>query len=205
VPASASDPRLPAAAVVAPIFQHGEGRGASGCVVVAPPVFLSEEEALQVIREELARVRISLSQNKVPIPGVEVPALADESTPVRQPPASTNQPLRIDAVDAAHGIAVEFVSADDALAMQGPSMSSVQGYDTHRAAETLAKTVRERGRSKLYFGILYDPIGEVDYRDLNSQGRSWEDASREAKDQSRKLLREQVQDFVQWLRSQGAL
>ena len=28
-----------AAAVVAPIFEHGEGRGATGCVVVAPPVF----------------------------------------------------------------------------------------------------------------------------------------------------------------------
>lgn len=42
-----------AAAVVAPVFEHGDGRGATGCVVISPPAFLSEEEALAVIREEL--------------------------------------------------------------------------------------------------------------------------------------------------------
>lgn len=40
-------------AVVAPIFVHGEGRGATGCEVINPPVFLSEQDAMQVIREEL--------------------------------------------------------------------------------------------------------------------------------------------------------
>ena len=34
---------------VAPVFIHGEGRGALGCVVVSPPVFLSEAEALEVL------------------------------------------------------------------------------------------------------------------------------------------------------------
>jgi hypothetical protein len=40
---------------VAPIFKHGEGRGATGCVVMTPPVFLSEEEGMQILREELAK------------------------------------------------------------------------------------------------------------------------------------------------------
>ena len=35
---------------VTPIFEHGTGRGATGCIVVSSPVFLSEEEAMQVIR-----------------------------------------------------------------------------------------------------------------------------------------------------------
>ena len=48
--------------VVAPIFEHGTGRGADGCVVVSPPVFLSEEEAVQVIREELAKQGIKLKE-----------------------------------------------------------------------------------------------------------------------------------------------
>jgi hypothetical protein len=48
--------------VVAPIFEHGEGRGATGCVVVTFPVFLSEEEAMQVIREELAEHGIDLTR-----------------------------------------------------------------------------------------------------------------------------------------------
>ncbi|MBI5536671.1 MAG: hypothetical protein HY898_28385 [Deltaproteobacteria bacterium] len=204
-PGPAPESRLPAAAVVAPIFQHGDGRGATGCVVVAPPVFLSEEEALQIIREELARVRLSLPQSKVPVPGVELPAIDDEiNTPRRSAPPSPQQ-LKVDAADTVRGVAVEFVSGQDALAMQGHSMSSVQGFDTRGAAESLAKSVRETGRSKMYFGVLYDPISHVDFRDPSTQGRPWEEMSKEAKDASRKLLREQVQDFVQWLRTQGAL
>lgn len=54
-----------AKAVVAPIFEHGEGRGATGCVVVNPPVFLSEQDAMQVIREELPKSGVSLSEGSV--------------------------------------------------------------------------------------------------------------------------------------------
>ncbi len=50
---------------VAPIFEHGEGRGATGCVVIVPPVFLSEEEALQIANEELAQHRIQLVNGTV--------------------------------------------------------------------------------------------------------------------------------------------
>ncbi len=46
---------------VAPIFEHGEGRGATGCVVISPPVFLSEEEALQIVKEELAKHGVKLA------------------------------------------------------------------------------------------------------------------------------------------------
>ena len=45
---------------VAPIFEHGDGRGATGCVVVSPPVFLSEEEGMQILREELAKHGVHL-------------------------------------------------------------------------------------------------------------------------------------------------
>ena len=60
-------------AIVAPIFVHGEGRGAVGCVVVNPPVFLSEQDAMQVIREELKKAGVVLSDNKVPLHGISIP------------------------------------------------------------------------------------------------------------------------------------
>ena len=37
---------------VAPVFVHGEGTGYMGCVMIVPPVFLSEQEALAVIKNE---------------------------------------------------------------------------------------------------------------------------------------------------------
>ena len=46
--------------IVAPIFEHGAGRGAEGCRAVAPPVFLSEEEGMQILREELAKHGVQL-------------------------------------------------------------------------------------------------------------------------------------------------
>jgi hypothetical protein len=57
--------------IVAPLFEHGEGRGATGCIVVSPPVFLSEEEAMQIIREELGKHGIRLRPGDL-LKGVQI-------------------------------------------------------------------------------------------------------------------------------------
>src|SRR5450759_3640970 len=44
---------------VAPVFEHGKGVGSFGCIAVNPPIFLSEDEARQVIVEEAKRAGIS--------------------------------------------------------------------------------------------------------------------------------------------------
>jgi hypothetical protein len=51
----------PAASRVAPLFQHGDGRGSFGCRAVNPPVFLSESEARQVIMDEAKRAGINFA------------------------------------------------------------------------------------------------------------------------------------------------
>ncbi len=61
---------------VAPVFEHGEGRGVTGCNVVTPPVFLSEEEGLQILREELAKHGIQLKAGGT-LQGVVVPARSE--------------------------------------------------------------------------------------------------------------------------------
>jgi hypothetical protein len=40
---------------VAPLFIHGDGSGATGCVVVSPPAFLTEAEAVDLVLVELKR------------------------------------------------------------------------------------------------------------------------------------------------------
>ena len=57
---SANDPET----LDIPIFAHGTGRSSYGCMSVAPPVFLSEEEAMQVIAEECAAQGIDISGEK---------------------------------------------------------------------------------------------------------------------------------------------
>jgi hypothetical protein len=55
--------------MVAPLFLHGEGRGSTGCVVVNPPLFLSEEEGRAVIQEELWTVGLTFRMDNTTVDG----------------------------------------------------------------------------------------------------------------------------------------
>ena len=46
--------------------------GATACMVVAPPQYLSEADALEVIREELAKAGADVSQTNEPIPNLYI-------------------------------------------------------------------------------------------------------------------------------------
>ena len=50
------------------VFEHGEGKGSYGCVSVAPPAFLSEEEARQVVVSELSAAGVKLAAGDKQIP-----------------------------------------------------------------------------------------------------------------------------------------
>jgi hypothetical protein len=47
---------------IAPLFIHGDGLGAIGCVVISPPVFLSEADALEVITAVLEKEGITFDK-----------------------------------------------------------------------------------------------------------------------------------------------
>ena len=62
---------------VAPILEDAlanDGRGGFGCIAVSAPVFLSEDEAIELIRAELEKAGVKL-QNKVVVDGLNVPFL----------------------------------------------------------------------------------------------------------------------------------
>lgn len=108
------------AAIVAPIFEHGDGRGVTGCVVVSPPVFLSEEEAWQVISEELAKQGVNISSRSVEIRGVEILRRFEtyETVNGTLKPKITEVPssaktYQSDGADTKKRVAVEFVSQQD--------------------------------------------------------------------------------------------
>lgn len=202
-------------AVVAPIFNHGEGRGATGCVVVAPPVFLSEEEALQVIREELGKGGVDASQTSFAVPGVKIkPTVGDFRRTGEKseyvPPSE--KPLQASAADPRKKVAVKFLSRQNYHQLGGAtSLSTVQVYDLRTAAKSVAETVRKDGRAKVYFGAFYDPCGYAKPKDDSptTDPKVWqqryEAAAKTSKAESERLLRLQVQDFVKWLQAQGAI
>ena len=177
-----------AAAIVAPVFEHGEGRGSTGCIAISPPVFLSEEEAMQVIREELAQRGVRLTETNRPVAGVKLPKQewkwhctlwkipVPEFLPRLVQKAGVSPwsvfdaqgryhedrehgvPLKADGVDPRKRIAVEFVSQSDETELVSGEMSTAQRYDSKAVAQTIAKHVKEEATEKLYFGAFYDPM-----------------------------------------------
>lgn len=235
----ASDSKLPKskeAAVVAPIFKHGEGRGATGCIVVAPPTFLSEEEALQVIVEELSKAGLAVTRRNVELPSVVMPNRMSQMrftiwgipVPYRRVQDAAKQagikgqwkpfvqefpgkPLNVDIFDDQRRVAVEFLSRKDYRDVGGIwSFSSVQSYNFAETATNIAKQVTRQGKD-FYFGVLYDPASKgnlsktsktesVEDRLQNRQQRR-----QQAHAESLELLREQVKDFMDWLKGQGVI
>ncbi|MGD8452546.1 MAG: hypothetical protein PVJ57_12065 [Phycisphaerae bacterium] len=218
-----------APAVVAPLFLHGKGRGAEGCVVMTPPTFLSEEEARQIISEELARSGIEATQEDVEFAEVRVPRRyiryscdEDRSNLQRNIVESVEeaQVLSVDFVDVEHQVAVEFVSFDDFHGVGGPiDGSTLVVYDLRETASYLRSQV-ESTTTGTYIGIFYDPATDP------SQFTRWaeldgppsvttalkrtfqrHDDEREqlAAEEAERLLRQQVRDFIEWLKGQGVI
>jgi hypothetical protein len=213
-----------AVAIVAPIFEHGEGRGATGCIVMSPPVFLSEEDALQIIREEMGFRGVKLGTNGLAVAGVTL-----SNWPLRSSVPKPQDTYRASAADPAKKVLIEFVSEWKARHWDFErgkeegrfEISSVRDYDMPKTAAYVAKRVKQQATDKIYFGTFYDPIGgsmnlEEVRRQFEASGKSktvkqgdYVRAVREqgarAAAESRRLLRLQVQDFLKWLQAQGAI
>jgi hypothetical protein len=207
---------------VAPIFEHGNGRGVTGCIVVSPPAFLSEEEAMQIIREELFKQGIQLKAGgtleSVLIPsrelrhGIEVVdgKNREKITIVVRP--GKGVPLKLDGVDSEKKIEVEFISKENYHDRGGPSsMSSVQRYDFKEVAQYVAEQVNKQDKEPVYFGIFYDPLSRslqvkrTDKLDKTDRKKEREAREKQEREESKSKLRLQAQDFVAWLKEQKAI
>ena len=178
-----------APAIVAPLFDHGEGRGAIGCVVVNPPVFLSEDEALQVIGEEMRHARLEME---------------DEESTLQDVRMGWWSRLSVVRVKCTPQIGVVFAGRYNYSAFGGEVFGggTAQGYDIKGAASLVARKVREHGHG-IYLGTFYDPLASIKERSpVPNNGRR---AEQQAVTESREQLRQQVRDFVQWLQGQGAI
>ena len=220
-PTLASEPSN-AVAIVAPLFDHGEGRSWFGCVIVTPPVYLSEDEAWQVIDLELAKRGIKLTEKEHLIPGVAIPLYPTaelealkEGDPLPKP--SSIEPLKADRADPQRKIVLEFVSADNPPEKAQPwSLGSIYGLKLKGEAEALRQEVAASAHERIYFGALYDPVTIADVTSDKSPrppvnrtpadwDKYWDRVNAPAKAESKRLLRLQVQEFIQWLQAQGAI
>lgn len=201
-------------ASVAPIFEHGDGIGGYGCVSVAPPAFLSEEEAYQIINDEVKKMGIDFKEKSellknvlipvtysCPIKYVQDPDNPEQSIAIYPSKTKKAGNLELDGYDNDKNIAFEFVSVDDFKGWLGESgvLSSYEDYNCLDAAKTLREGVTDKTSGK-YIGVFYDPISR-----LTTEEYMQEDSIKKRKALSKELLRQQITDFIEWLKAEGVI
>ncbi len=165
-----------------PLFEHGRGTGTFGCDSVASPHFLSEEEARDVIRSELQAAGLTYKDGRT-IKNAVIPAIKDN----RRWYTTASGLLETDGTTV-NQIGIEFVSGEDFenWDLFLPS-GSITTYHLHSAADKLMNNEN--------LAVFYDPIEFVPLRPNEEEIEA-------AKEKSIELLKEQIQDFIEWLQAQ---
>jgi len=183
-----------------PLFVHGEGRGSFGCDSVLPPVYLSEDEAAQVIRETAREYGVDFSgkgtveSRKLPYTNVYGVEMDD----------TYKGTLTLDGYDSALGIGFEYVSQKDVSEWHKDTnmMSTVETFDMKGTAERLTDAVKNTA-------VFYDP--GLDYSTMpewhseDDWDRAVDEYHARQKERMTEDLRAQVVDFLEWLKGQGII
>ena len=217
---------------VAPIFQHGDGRGAFGCVAASPPVFLSEDEARAVIMDEAKKAGIHFAPDAETLPSVAVPSVSrygfsEDSEEARRTGKrienrrTHTEPLTLDGTDSRRKVSYEFVSQADFAEWERRErwrISTVSDFDILGAARVV-RTGLEAAKPEGTVAVFYDPAAKqpsakvlpppypykgvpLTQQEIRENQEVWGNA---AKALAREDLRKQVQDFIKWLKAQGVI
>lgn len=217
---------------VAPVFMHGEGTGSMGCVMVAPPVFLSEQEALAIIK--------NAAENE----GLKFETDAPEYTATQNKPHQTSNysweqkkyvlgdgNVGLDLYDDKKGVAISYIAMESAEQTypDGP-WSSITGYYPRELAELTVEDFSQQ-KGDITAGVFYDPgtdwttvesvineyhektseIYDKYYDEQNPEiyQEKYEEAFAEYEASIKSFLEEdlraQVRDFIEWLQAQGII
>lgn len=196
----------------APLFIHGEGRGSFGCVSVAPPAFLSEEEAFSVIEEEAKREGIVFTKGGLTLKNIMVPKTdtyydQDNNSKVK----SQKGDITLDGIDESKNVSFEFVSKEDIETWADRNTgrySSVETFKFLDTAEALVKGMEDNTGS-MTVATFYDPHYKFDAQNIqdiiNENKDDYKAMEEKLKEIVKGDLREQVRDFLSWLKGQGII
>ena len=194
---------------VAPIFEHGSGQGAFGCVAVSPPVFLTEAEAREVIEEEAKTAGVNFSERGHKLNGVALPITDEVPSFAQMDPKDAKKKagkksqtgdLELNGWDAKLQAGYKFVALADFKAWEAKDRTtfcSVSDYNMLDAAKRLQAglgAMKENGT----VAVFYEPAG-------SAPKVLWQNSQKAAKKAGEEDLRMQVRDYIAWLKAQGVI
>ncbi|MHB9130904.1 MAG: hypothetical protein ACYDBB_07410 [Armatimonadota bacterium] len=182
---------------IAPLFIHGEGRGAFGGKPLSiATIFLPEDEARAIIQDEAKHAGLAFKPDMQTLKDIAMPVtdVNPPATDAKTKPPTRKAALVVDGTDAKKKVNYEYVSQEDFNAWRDPKSqphSTAQVYDITGAASTLRDGLVQAKPQGAY-GVFYAPLG---------QGKDTAEAKKQAQDE----LRKQVKDFLTWLKAQGVI
>ena len=207
---------------VAPVFIHGEGTGGMGCLMVAPAVFLSEQEALAIIRGEMETAGLNFSAEPPQyISTNNKPEPRSQYSWENQKYVLGEGNVGLELYDDKKGVAVTFISMEEAEQRALPDKdgnsweSSVSSYRPRELAElTVEDFAKQNG--DIAVGVFYDPGKNWDseehqkiFDEFNNSKKDWDERLTQYESDVKLFveedLRAQVRDFIEWLQGQGII
>jgi len=178
---------------IAPLFIHGTGTGATGCVVMSPPVFMPEEEAIEIILSQLKKAGFQFEKKLYLLPEVFTNEVENtyENGPIDPKPEVLDRkhPFYFDLYFDQYKLGIKFISRDNYFDLGGPKDSgSAQMYDL----VDVGQAIREKFRNynKINMVVFYDPL--VNHISGFPKTRN------ALLKKSAQILRDQVNDFLYW-------
>jgi adenylate kinase family enzyme len=193
---------------IAPIFAHGEGSGATGCSVISPPVFISEEEAKKIIFDALKKANIEFDTVNCPIIEFVSDPIANSCYGIHSSDSIKSEvKLKMDGYNKQYNFAVQYVSTEDFKKFTSTYKtevrelcgSSVNSFMTKKAADIIRDVLISKSNTNAV--IFYDPIPYVEFEKREDKINS----EFKAKDEAKKMLLSQVEDFIKWIKAEGIL
>lgn len=214
-----------AALEVAPVFLHGNGTGAYGCVAVSPPVYFSEDEAREIIQEEAKKLGVEFHPGGPVLKGVDLP-VTDEFSFTRknkEEQKTKKGDFSFDGWNDPLKVGYQFVSREDFRKWESKDKTvwaSVSAYDIQGTAKRLQNGLKGLKKSDRdgYVAVFYDPMTSTSDSRIIRPNKSdkvaktvaeelaqWKESEKAAKKVAAEDLRSQVKDFVAWLKAQGVI
>ncbi len=165
-----------------------EYSGSVGCVSVAPPVYITEKEAYEIILNIFKEENIELDTINCP----EIKFILQ--------PNDREVKLKIDAYNKEHNIAVEYVTSADKKLTNVVNTHLSSGYNYFREPDARFIYDELKNQGYKYSGVFYDEPVYADYTEKN-----WDESIEKAKQEIKSNLIKQVHEFIIWLKNEGIL
>lgn len=184
---------------VAPLFIHGDGKGARGMIASFQSYFLPESLARIIILDELGAGGIAIDSFDMAIKAIRIYHWRSCCFLGVEP--STRHPhLLLDGYCVEDNIGFEYVSSSDFFQLGGEfKWLGYQEYDIMKIAGGVRETLRKHGR--ISAAVFYDPVVETEIEEWITLRVPGYDVFERASDQ----LRLQVRDFLTWLEAEGLI